>query len=239
MFYLTIQDRFVNWSVFLLVTCGVLFTAATPCHTALTPDSIEETIGAERGICVILGENLGDRVLELARSSEVTFYVQSSDAGDVLQSRKEAAAEGLLSTRLYIEQGDSSRIHLADNLADAVIVSDRSGFKKAELFRVLLPGGKLITDGKVQLKPVLNGLGQWTHPYHGPDNNPLSEDRVAKAPFITQFLAEPYYGPMPAVTVTSGGRLFKAFGHISFKKREWAMVGKLVAMNAFNGVILW
>ena len=46
-------------------------------------------------------------------------------------------------------------------------------------------------------------------------------DRRARArPYLTKFLAEPWYGPMPEVTVASGGRLFKAFGHISFKERS-------------------
>jgi len=44
---------------------------------------------------------------------------------------------------------------------------------------------------------------------------------------------------MPEVTVTSGGRLFKAFGHISFKEREWPLLSKLIALSAYNGAKLW
>ena len=44
---------------------------------------------------------------------------------------------------------------------------------------------------------------------------------------------------MPEITPSSGGRLFKAFGHLAFKEREWPVVGMLVAMDAYNGVMLW
>jgi hypothetical protein len=49
----------------------------------------------------------------------------------------------------------------------------------------------------------------WTHPCHSPDNNPQSTDRLARAPCLTQFLAEPYYAPFPEVTVASAGRIHR------------------------------
>ena len=44
---------------------------------------------------------------------------------------------------------------------------------------------------------------------------------------------------MPQVTVTAGGRLFKAFGHIALKRREWEWLNSLVAINGYNGTHLW
>ena len=41
--------------------------------------------------------------------------------------------------------------------------------------------------------------------------NPPSADQFARAPYITQVLAEPYYVPFPEVTVTSQRRVFRAF----------------------------
>ena len=72
-----------------------------------------------------------------------------------------------------------------------------------------------------------------------PDNNPLSTDQQAKFPYLTQFLAEPWYGPMLQVTAASGGRVFKAFGAMAVKAREQAWLCTLVAMNGDNGTILW
>ena len=51
------------------------------------------------------------------------------------------------------------------------------------------------------VKPFPAGTDDWSHPYHGPDNNPQSTDQLARAPYLTHFLAEPWYSPMPLMTV--------------------------------------
>ena len=88
-------------------------------------------------------------------------------------------------------------------------------------------------------KPPLKGAGEWSHWEHGPDNNPMSEDAVIKAPYMTQFLAEPYYIAMPSITTAAGGRTFLAIGHIAHHRREWDMMSKLIARNGYNGTVLW
>ena len=39
--------------------------------------------------------------------------------------------------------------------------------------------------------------------------------------------------------MASGGRLFKAFGNVAFKRREEPWLNQLVAFNGYNGTILW
>ena len=36
-----------------------------------------------------------------------------------------------------------------------------------------------------------------------------------RAPYITQFLADPMFCPMPEISVAAGGKVFRAFGHIA------------------------
>lgn len=88
-------------------------------------------------------------------------------------------------------------------------------------------------------KPALEGIDQWSHWEHGPDNNPVSTDRVIRAPYLTQFFAGPLYIGMPAITTAAGGRTFLAIGHIAHHRREWNMLNKLIARNGYNGTILW
>ena len=88
-------------------------------------------------------------------------------------------------------------------------------------------------------KPVPEGLGEWSHWEKSPDNNPVSEDQHIKAPYMTQFMAKPYYIGMPAITTASGGRTFLAMGHIAHHEREWNMLNRLIARNGYNGTILW
>ena len=98
------------------------------------------------------------------------------------------------------------------------------------------------TDGGMWLrfsKPPLEGVDDWSHWEHSPDNNPVSTDQVIKAPYMTQFLAEPYYITMPSITTAAGGRTFLATGHIAHHEREWDMINKLIARNGYNGTVIW
>ncbi len=209
-------------------------------EAAPSADELHQQIGVDRGICVIIGDvNCTPLIDKLAKDTHLTLFVQSPNPAVVEKLRNEALAKGWLGNRVYIDQGSSDHILLADNLADAVILTDPKSGKSPEIMRVLHPGGKQLGGEKILIKAEPEGYDEWSHPYHSPDNNPQSQDTVARGPYLTQFLAKPYYGPMPEVTVVSGGRMFKAFGHIAFKKRSWAMLQKLVAFNSYNGIILW
>jgi len=199
---------------------------------------ILEKIGTTRGICVVLGDPKCQLALELTRASELLVYVQLADAPQVQTARSAVDKHGM-GTRIFVAQGKPTRLLLADNVADALIAVGPSDVSQAEALRVLRPQGKAILGDKVLTKPFPQGLDDWSHPYHGPDNNPQSNDRVAVAPYLTQYLAEPRYAPLPQVAVASAGRVFKAFGHVAFKEREEPFLNKLVAFNAYNGTIVW
>jgi outer membrane protein assembly factor BamB len=127
------------------------------------------------------------------------------------------------------------------------IIGTTGGTTAQQVDRWILAGrvesGKIReTDSGMWLrfsKPVPAGIDDWSHWEHSPDNNPVSTDQVIKAPYMTQFLAEPYYIGMPAITTAAGGRTFLATGHIAHHVREWDMVNKLIARNGYNGTVLW
>jgi hypothetical protein len=205
------------------------------------PQVILRHLDSPRGICALLGDREARQAIGLARASELTVYVQLSAADEVVVARRAAEAAGLLNRRVYVEPGSDARLQLADNLADLVVLAGdaRGRVPQAEVLRVLRPGGKGLLGTETITKPLPPDVDQWTHPYHGPDNNPQSTDQLARAPYLTQFLAEPYYGPMPEVTVISGGRMFKAFGSRAFLRPQWPVLNTLMAFNAFNGTLLW
>lgn len=91
----------------------------------------------------------------------------------------------------------------------------------------------------VVTKPALAGVDAWSHWEHGPDNNPVSTDKVIKAPYITQWYGGPLYIGMPAVTTAAGGRTFIAMGHIAHHEREEPWLNTLYARNGYNGTELW
>ncbi len=88
-------------------------------------------------------------------------------------------------------------------------------------------------------KPELEGVDDWSHWEHAPDNNPVSTDKVIKAPYMTKWMGTPYYIAMPAITTAAGGRIFIAMGHIAHHKREEPWLNTLVAQNGYNGTELW
>ena len=199
---------------------------------------------SQKGICVVLGLPRAEPptfVTELAAGSELVVYFQSPAAEEVQAVRKAAEGAGLLGRRVFVERGPWQQIHLADNLAGAIWVSPaaREQVPEAELLRVLHPEGKAIVGDREIVKAFPAGIDSWSHPFHGPDNNPQSRDRLARMPYLTQFLAEPKFSPMPEVTVAAGGRIFKAMGHIAHKANQNAMLNTLLGINAYNGTILW
>ena len=176
-----------------------------------------QQIGVTKGICALPGDRGCDLALSLARESELMLYVQLSDAAEVETARRRAFEAGLYGTRIFVEQGPMEHLHLADNLADAVIADDVvEKTPITEALRVVRPQGKIILGAREETKPFPAGVDDWSHPYHGPDNNPVSKDTLARGPYLTQFLADPRYAPLPQVAVAAAGRAFEAFGHIAF-----------------------
>ena len=225
-------------TAFLAITIACISFQPIICTARSLP--ILEKIGVRHGICVVSGDTNCELALKLASQSELLIYVQLPREKDVETARKTVDAAGFYGTRIFVEKGDLTRLHLADNIADALVaVSDATEISRTEVLRVLRPEGKALIGRKVLTKPLLEGIDDWSHPYHGPDNNPQSQDQVILAPYLTQFLAEPRYAPVPQVAVASAGRVFKAYGHVAFKKREEPLLNKLVAYNGYNGTTLW
>ncbi len=224
------------------VTCAVwtaLAGAAAPA-AARDADAVLREIGTRRGVCVVLGDRQGELAAALARKSELTVVVALAKRADVLAARQAADKAGLCNTRVYVVGGGPKRIPLADNLADAAVVpAELAGPARAEVLRVLRPGGKALLGGEELVKAAPEGTDDWSHHYHGPDNNTQSADRLARAPYLTQFVVEPRYGPAPQATVAAGGRLFMAFGHVAWHQREEPWLNTLVCLNGYNGTMLW
>jgi outer membrane protein assembly factor BamB len=203
--------------------------------------SIVERVGLNRGICAVLGDQSAEAALQLARGTDLLVYVQLERAEEVEAARRAVDAEGFYGNRIWVDKGDFTKVHLGDNLADVLVALGEAAkeISEAEALRVVCPRGKAIIGRRTLVKPVPEGVDDWSHPYHGPDNNPQSEDKVARAPYLTQFLAEPYYAPLTQVAVASAGRMFKAFGNIAFHVREEPLLNSLVAFNGYNGTMLW
>jgi outer membrane protein assembly factor BamB len=199
--------------------------------------AMRETLNVKAGLCVFLEDKDCAAALDAVRANGVIAYVQCTAAGDADAARRAADAAGLYGKRIFVGEGPLTRIHLADNLADAVVAPANA--PKDEVLRVLRPQGRALHGKAEVVKPVPAGVDEWSHHYHTPDNNTQSRDTLARAPYLTQFIVEPRYGPAPQAAVASGGRLFMAFGHVAWHEREEPWMNALLAVNAYNGAPLW
>ncbi len=230
-------NHFLVCAIFLIT----LFASSILIESASA--KLPEQVDVKRGIVVFIGlpdSNL-DEIINLSKSTEITYYYQLTDQKQVRSLREKAEKAGLLGKRIFIDSGSLDSIHLADNLADLIGVdpSVKDQVSEKELLRILRPKGIAWLGGKKLVKPVPEGSDEWTHPYHSPDNNPQSNDKNVKGNFQPQFLGGPMFSPMPEQSVVAGGRIYKAMGHISHKKNQNEMLNKLIGINAYNGTILW
>lgn len=227
-----------------LLTAGALlslvFAAASNAADAQV-EKLLENVPAQRGVVVLLDLPGGDakHVVELAQARQLTVYFQSADAQQVEAVRSAADKAQLLGSRIFADIGKLDALQLADNVADGLLAASSAKPAEAEVLRVLRPRAKAIVGDRTLVKPVPAGIDEWTHPYHGPDNNPQSNDQLVRGAFRTQFLGYPKFSPMPEQSVVAGGRIFKAMGHIAHKANQNEMLNTLLCINAYNGLILW
>jgi outer membrane protein assembly factor BamB len=223
-----------------------LATGFSAFSTAQADDAFDAAVAkldVNRGIVTVLGlpDGGADAVVALAKADGRRVYFQSPKAAEVAAVRRAADKAGVLGVSLTADVGTLDSIHLSENLTDGIIVADSLAGQasEAELLRVLRPHAAALVGSRKIVKPEPDGIEDWSHPYHGPDNNPQSNDQLVKGAFQTQFIAAPKFSPMPEQSVIAGGRIYKAMGHIAHKANQNEMLNTLLCINAYNGTELW
>ena len=198
-------------------------------------------LGVNRGVIAVIGLPSEDpaELVELAEQTEAILYVQDDDEEALGDLREALRSHGLLGQRVFVDAGTFDKLQLADNVADGALIAASANVDQQEVLRILRPRGLAVHGDRKLEKPVPEGIDEWTHPYHSPDNNPQSNDQLVRGDMRTQFLAVPKFSPMPEQTVVAGGRIFKAMGHIAHKANQNEWLNTLLCINAYNGTILW
>ena len=227
--------------VLVLMLAGVCY-----CESA---NEILDTSGVKGGFVVHLGCGEGKLTAALKRSDAYIVHGLDTDPGKVRQARERFLA-GKFNGTVSAAAFDGKRLPYIDNMVNLLVLSSRFDVSRAELTRVLTPNGVLLeqTDGgwKKTVKPVPEELDEWTHYLRSPDNNAVSRDTAITAPIKhLQWKGSPKYSrhhdkssSIPAV-VTTGGRVFYIVDEGPRASILWDSDWKVVARDAFNGVILW
>jgi len=225
----------------------VLLSALIFCCTAIANDAVPELskyIGKTPALVVVVcGGDQGNlpTITRLVEQTPWTIFCRGDTSSGLDKIRDWVRTEGLLGQRVFVVEDDGPSLWLAADLADAVWVApgvDNPPSEK-EILRVLRPGGVCIASGKVVTKPPQTGVDEWRHPYHGPDNNVVSQDKVSRLPGELRFQTYPVFAAMPNQTLFAGGRIFFFSGHIAFHEREEPLLNTLTVLNAYNGLRLW
>lgn len=182
--------------------------------------AVLDKLGINRGICIVCDDSHCELAIRLVNSSDLLVYVHVLTEAQRQTACQVADAAGLYGTRIYVGYARNGEIQLADNIADGVVAKgDPASISRTEALRVMRPGAKALLGKEVLTKPIPDGIDDWSHHYHGPDNNPQSNDQIAQAPFLTQFIGVPRYSAIPQTTVVSAGRIFMSFGHVACGNR--------------------
>ncbi|MGE4003656.1 MAG: PQQ-binding-like beta-propeller repeat protein [Planctomycetaceae bacterium] len=136
-----------------------------------------------------------------------------------------------------------------DNTINLLIAEDLRDIPMDEVLRVLVPQGVAYvgSDGNWQttVKPRPKEIDDWTHYLHDPSGNAVAHDDVVGPPRHLQWLGNPrwsrHHDRMASMSalVSSGGKLFYVMDEGSRISIQTPSDWKLIARDAFNGMILW
>jgi len=212
---------------------------------------IMDATGIKGGLVVHVGCGDGHLTAALHANDRYLVHGLDADPANIETARTHIRSLGLYG-KVSVDLFDGRRMPYTDNLVNLVVAERLGEVPIAEVMRVLAPGGVayVASDGKwtKTVKPWPKEIDQWTHHCHGPDGNPVAQDRVVGPPKQLQWIAGPKWlrahdtDSSIAALVTAGGRIFYMVDEAPISlpgdnglPDRWS----LAARDAFNGVLLW
>jgi len=204
--------------------------------------------GINGGLAVHVG--CGDGTLTAALGASGPFLVQGldRDPANVAKARAHIRSLGLYG-KVAVDRWDGRELPFVDNLVNLLVVERNDGLAKAEMLRVLAPGGVACIKGpagwRKVLKPRPRTIDEWTHCLYDSTNNAVSHDVVVGPPRRLQWVGSPPWArhhdhvASLSAMVSAGGRLFYIFDEGPTASLQLPPRWRLVARDAFSGVVLW
>ncbi len=210
---------------------------------------ILDACGVKGGLVVAIGWDRPALLAELRADDCYLVHGLDPDPGKVADARKHLQEKGLYGP-ITVSRWQGPQLPYVDHLVNLIVVTgDTRQVSADEMTRVLAPGG-VIADARgpklqIRRKHWPGELDEWTHYLYDASNNAVSSDTVVAPPRGLRWTCGPEYarshehfGSVSAM-VSTGGRVFYIIdeGPISsvFLTPRW----KLVARDAFSGVLLW
>ena len=231
--------------LFSVLVAGVLITPAVAADEA---GGILQRSGVQGGLIVHLGCGDGQLTAELRAGEQYLVHGLDTDEANVATARARLLKRGVYGP-VSVDTWDGVHLPYADDLVNLIVAEDAGQASRAELLRALAPGGVLLTGSagrwKKTVKPWPAEIDEWTHFFHGPNGNPVSQDDVVAPPTRLAWLGSPrwsrHHDHMASMTslVSAGGRLFYILDEGPRASIQLPSTWRLIARDAFNGTILW
>jgi outer membrane protein assembly factor BamB len=232
------------------IVCAICLAHAKNTEAADAAKDILDAAGIQGGLIVHIG--CGDGKLTAALRTGEGFLVHGldADAGNVQKARDYVQSLGCYGD-VSIDQLDGQRLPYVDGLVNLIVARGECQVAREEMLRVLAPGGVAVTlDSRLSTldsfrKPWPKEIDEWTHFLYDATNNAVSNDLVVGPPHQLQWAGGPkwarshdHLGSVSAA-VSSAGRIFYIVDEAPIAAIVLEPQWKLVARDAFSGVILW
>lgn len=232
----------------LCVLCIVSAATAQPTDSEQQAQQILEATNIKGGLIVHIGCGDGRLTAALHRGDNYLVQGLDTDAQAVQAAREHIRKLGIYGP-VSIDLLDSKRLPYTDNLVNLIVAEDISDVPRAELMRVLAPGGTLYAkrNGRwsrtVKQRP--ENIDEWTHYLHDASGNAVAHDEVVGPPRHVQWVTGPRHTRshehIPSIysLVSTNGRIFYIADEASVASIRQTPQWYLVARDAFNGIQLW
>ncbi|MEM1294109.1 MAG: PQQ-binding-like beta-propeller repeat protein, partial [Verrucomicrobiota bacterium] len=228
-----------------LLLIGISTALASPGEEAAT---IYEISGTKGGLILHLGCGEGELTAALRPTESYTVFGLANIAEEVAAARNGIREQGIYGP-VSVDLWEGSQLPLVDDFVNLIVVEDGFEVSDAELNRVLCPNGVILrrdgNDWKKTTKAWGEDIDDWTHYFHGPSGNAVSQDEKVAPPTRLQWVGSPrwsrHHDRMASMSalVSGNGRLFYIMDEGSRISIQLPSKWMLVARDGFNGAILW
>jgi len=232
----------------MLMTAVAVSLLTTGGARAETAESILKATGVTGGLIVHIGCGDGKLTADLGKAGAFLVCGLDKSSENVAAARKRVQGLGLYG-KVAIDRLQGAELPYVDNLVNLLVVDAGAAPDRKEMLRVLAPeGAAYIRSGdrwEKTIKPRPAEIDQWTHYMYDASGNPVSKDKLVSPPEHLQWTGGPrwcrhhdHMNSMSAL-VSAGGRIFYIFDEGSTKSIMLPSKWKLIARDAFSGVVLW
>jgi outer membrane protein assembly factor BamB len=215
---------------------------------SITSQEIIAKSGIKGGFIVHLGKGEAGFTTDSFLNDSFLVHGLYSNEAAIVQARAHIKKRNLYG-KVSVQHWDKDYLPYADNMVNLLVAEELGEVPMEEVMRVLTPlGAAFIKQNRAwtqKNKPWPDQIDEWTHYLHDADNNAVAEDTVVGLPRHLKWLGEPKYArsheqlASVSAMVSARGRLFYIVDEGLRSDIRMPARWRLVARDAFNGVILW